>query len=374
MHTKGKGSPFLSKEVSQFLVAVRRRELRSLTFQKHVSHPVLSSDFCKFEVTVSAFISCALEDFITKWNEAEILARDDAQGEEDSEWWGLKATAAVEELITSTAWPCLVQTLPQLTRASCHRGEAYSIQHQELSAHDYGIRDEPIVSKHAQEGTTSADHNRLIHSGFGPFCCRTALQLDVYHSLDYYTKFMKLEAKHWFMGRLQCLTAHAKNNENALSEGFCVCCSLTMCDAILNAQYNAPQWAMLWAATGAAASQEETQQTVDEFMCSLFKPRPTTGFYFPALKFGRRCKNKYFNTPAGVASGVLLSFEEAMVPREDSSQKVTWCVQAMGASNWPDGYRITTYGTCPFTPAQQQSHDIKRGTLIELAYGGETIT
>jgi hypothetical protein len=359
------------------MVAARRRELRDVTYQKHISHPVLSTDFCKFEITVCAHQARALDAFISSWNEAEVSdAKERASGEAPEEAEGEESTAsmamatnAVDELVTALGWPCIVQTLPQLTRASCHRGEAYSMQHQELIPHDYGIRDEPIISKHAQEGTTSADHNRLVHSGFGPYCSSQALHISksVHNSLYYYTNIMHMEAKDWFMGRLQCLNAHISQADHDTSKGFCVCCSFTMCDAILNAQYNLASWTtdILY---------RVDQSDVRKRLNSAFNPRPQDGYIFPSIKFSKRCKNKFFDTRQGSSSGVQLMFASELAQRDDSSQKATWCVQAMAASNWPNGERITTFGVCSFVPAQQQSHDIKRGALIELSLGSKSST
>lgn len=79
--------------------------------------------------------------------------------------------------VYALAWPCMVQTIPQLTRSACHRGEVYNLKHQELFCTQHGISDEPAFTKHAQEGTTSADHSCLAHSGKGPYCNAYAKQV-----------------------------------------------------------------------------------------------------------------------------------------------------------------------------------------------------
>ena len=58
-----------------------------------------------------------------------------------------------------------------------HRGEVYSLKHGELFCDEHGIRDEPVITKHSQEGTTSADHACLVHSGTGPYCNPYARQV-----------------------------------------------------------------------------------------------------------------------------------------------------------------------------------------------------
>ena len=97
----------------------------------------------------------------------------ESEGEEEKTGLGDK----IRSFVAALAWPCMVQLIPQLTRCSCHRGEVYNLKHHELMCGNLGIRDEPGITKHAQEGTTSADHSYLVHSGTGPYCNPYARQV-----------------------------------------------------------------------------------------------------------------------------------------------------------------------------------------------------
>ena len=56
MQTQGSGSPFLSEEVTQFLRALRRQEVRAVGFVRQVHHPITAQEYCKFEKTVARLL------------------------------------------------------------------------------------------------------------------------------------------------------------------------------------------------------------------------------------------------------------------------------------------------------------------------------
>jgi hypothetical protein len=184
MQTQGNGSPFLSDEVTQFLQALRRQEVQAKTYVPPSNHPITSLDFCTFEMTVAGHMEQelqALRDVCSKVpSDGSMMVVDDDEEEENE--YPLGVLEALHEFANRCAWPCMVQTIPQLTRSSCHRGEVYNLKHHELYCEDYGICDEPVITKHSQQGTTSADHNCLTHSGTGPFCNPYAKQVRDLHS------------------------------------------------------------------------------------------------------------------------------------------------------------------------------------------------
>jgi hypothetical protein len=53
MQTEGKGSPFLSEEVTKFLRALRRQEVRDVNFAAKMYHPINCREYCKFEKTMA---------------------------------------------------------------------------------------------------------------------------------------------------------------------------------------------------------------------------------------------------------------------------------------------------------------------------------
>ena len=112
-------------------------------------------------------------------NQGQNAPADSSEEDDDK----VTVKTAVHDFARLCAWPCVVQLIPQLTRSSCHRGEVYNLKHCELFCEDYGVCDEPMITKHAQAGTSSEDHNVLIHSGTGPFCNPFAQQVCEMHSV-----------------------------------------------------------------------------------------------------------------------------------------------------------------------------------------------
>ena len=66
--TAGTGSPILSKEMQDLLIAVRRRELREGTYEKTIAMPVLSSDYTYFNDKVVGYSIEVIHSFINATN------------------------------------------------------------------------------------------------------------------------------------------------------------------------------------------------------------------------------------------------------------------------------------------------------------------
>ena len=49
---------------------------------------------------------------------------------------------------------------------------------------------------------------------------------------------------------------------------------------------------------------------------------------------------------------------------------LTMAVQLAAKANFPNGVRITPYGTVEFQPNEMHGHDIKRGGIQDVAHGG----
>ena len=171
---------------------------------------------------------------------------------------------------------------------------------------------------------------------------------DAHASLRFCVENNKCDIVGWFMMRASCLESFLQQlTRGAPEAGFCSCCSFTTTDTILNALFQ---------------MQNPTAESFSLQDC--FAPRPQTGHWFPAVRFTGR--SRAWNLVHG--AGVQLAFDTKMtIP---PSRMATICVQMAAAVNWPDGFRTTTLGSCAFKPAQMTGHDIKRGAVIELAYGG----
>ena len=72
--TAGTGSPILSKEMQDLLIAVRRRELREGTYEKTIAMPVLSSDYTYFNDKVVGYSMEVIHSFINNIMTAEASA------------------------------------------------------------------------------------------------------------------------------------------------------------------------------------------------------------------------------------------------------------------------------------------------------------
>lgn len=61
MQTEGKGSPFLSEEVTRYLRALRRQEVRDDGFVRQIHHPVTALEYCKFDTTMANYVAAKLD-------------------------------------------------------------------------------------------------------------------------------------------------------------------------------------------------------------------------------------------------------------------------------------------------------------------------
>lgn len=165
--------------------------------------------------------------------------------------------------------------------------------------------------------------------------------------------------------RKQCL-ADFMQRQGQLSIGFCACCSFTTTDFTFNALY--------WCQCHDIENPDQINRAVggtSEELAAFCKPRPreATQHWFPTILFGRSAKDKPWDMQ--IANNKLnLNFEHVLGERKNSASMATICVQAMGFSNWPQGVKLTPFGPCSFSASAYGSHDIKRGSLIDLAFSG----
>ena len=54
---------------------------------------------------------------------------------------------AVEKIVNLISYANFVRLVPEMTRAACHRGEAYLVTHKELVPREASLIDQPIVSR-----------------------------------------------------------------------------------------------------------------------------------------------------------------------------------------------------------------------------------
>lgn len=222
------------------------------------------------------------------------------------------------------------------------------------------------VSKHAQEGTTLQDHTLLEHSGFGPFCnivvTSTAEFKGIGSSLLHWVHEQQKPALQWFQHRLASMKMFSKMiDAGNLSAGFCVCCSYTQADMLFNG---------LSYSRSDGDDGDSSSNLCDVCdMVELFPPRQEP-YFFPKVTFTSRGRRELSMV---VDAGLQMEFMMQETHRRGGAKMATICVQAAAYANWPDGWRHHTLGSSKFTPSQQNSHDIKRGALIEGPFAGKTM-
>ena len=132
---EGKGNGFRSDECDKIMEAVRKFEAKAPP-NKPPKYPVFSSDLVNFAITCNELdltnISNMLEPL---WSEEASLAA---------------KVEAVYNFIKAAAVYNIFRLIPNLTRTSAHRGEAYNLTSRELQADPLGLRDEPRRLKTAQ--------------------------------------------------------------------------------------------------------------------------------------------------------------------------------------------------------------------------------
>jgi len=108
----GVGSPFLSKECDLLYQTIRRVNLGSKQTSKSI--PVMSEDFVRFAATIANCERCAFADYVRRLTDGENFVE------------------ATTELCKVVALPITFKVVPELTRASVHRGEVVHLRHNEL--------------------------------------------------------------------------------------------------------------------------------------------------------------------------------------------------------------------------------------------------
>jgi hypothetical protein len=91
--------------------------------------------------------------------------------------------------------------------------------------------------------------------------------------------------------------------------------------------------------------------------------------WFPDIMFQKKAADKPWNMKLS-HSLLKMSYHNEPTARKNSAAVATVCVQAMGHSNWPNGVKSTILGPCSFPASAFQSHDIKRGAMVDLAFSG----
>lgn len=120
---------------------MRRRELREGTYTKHVSEPVLSTDYVKLNHKVINLEIEAFGPFIAQAEATLALQSDDDSDDVP------KLTELAATMCRSIAWPNFVRLVPEITRVSGHRGEAYELLQHELQPLGTAIHDQPVVRR-----------------------------------------------------------------------------------------------------------------------------------------------------------------------------------------------------------------------------------
>ena len=262
--------------------------------------------------------------------------------------------------------------MPEITRVSGHRGEAYELLQSELQPLGMFVQDQPHVrrspprarrspakpsfeplaarandltdcshrldsrsqvSKHAQEGTSLQDHTLLEHSGFGPFCnpvvCGTPGFDGIGSSLLHWVHCQQKSGLEWFQKRLAAMETYQNMyHAGSLSAGICVTCSFTQTDMLFNGLH----FATSQGGDGASGGLSDVSDVAE-----LFVPRPP-GYYFPKISF--TAKGKAVNLVVG--AGINMQFVEDE-KRKGGAKMSTICVQLAAALNWP-GAQLTGPG------------------------------
>ena len=132
--TNGKGSPFLGKEITKFLQSIGRKELKCDSYFKKVNFPIMSRDFCMIALQIAKYECQYVQDFVKKIG----MLQDDPNHEDEST--PSTEFAVVEELCKAALIPCTFRLVPEVTRASCLRGEAYDMKRHEFHAGSGTVR------------------------------------------------------------------------------------------------------------------------------------------------------------------------------------------------------------------------------------------
>ena len=234
------------------------------------------------------------------------------------------------------------------------------------------LHDAPSVTKHAQMGTTWEDHSQLAHSNYGPFCnpMAAATYPNASASLDYYLSEKHGSPLQWFEERAACMASFGEAvDKRSPHAGFCVCCTYTTTDVIMNALYWLLQADQDEVPEPRSDNRDETFSSLEQAITPFFTPRPQAGFWFPRIGFLPR---KGCSHDLCWPQDISMDFEPTSkkFPRIAPSRLVTIALQAAAHSNWPNGTKTTSLGTVPFNPSQVSSHDVKRGALQDLSTSG----
>lgn len=130
--TCGRGSPFLSKDVSTLLKSIRRREVRSASFVRRPNCPIFSSDYVLFAGKVEKVLLAVYEDTVNKLDWEWSDGSGAGATEEDNDDSCMMLRDVLQEMCKVVVMPLLFQAVPEFTRASSHRGEVYDAKHFEM--------------------------------------------------------------------------------------------------------------------------------------------------------------------------------------------------------------------------------------------------
>ena len=119
--TMGTGSPFLSKDIKQLIDSIRRREVRTGVV-KSMTCPVMSEDYVLFAEKAGTIVGKCFKNFV---NECAAIDLSDESNEVDP-------LELLRSVLAACVLPITFELVPELSRASVHRGEAYAMMHNEL--------------------------------------------------------------------------------------------------------------------------------------------------------------------------------------------------------------------------------------------------